>query len=362
MIAAQILPVTAWQPRQANWNQNCPVSGKSFTSYPVPLLPNLLGLYIHTLGKAQVRINGKMVTSSEWQTKSVRDLFFYFYIIAKPVTKEKIGAAFWPDISPAQLKLRFKNDIYRLRHALGQEIILFEDNLYRFNTDLDFESDIDQFESELVLARSTLDISQQVEHFQNAVDLVHGSYLEDIHADWAWHERERVDQMYISSLFSLSRLLLQKGSKAEALKICQRALDRDPCLEEAHQLAMQIYAAMQDRGAILRQYRLCQKILKNELGSAPSHETENVYQQVYLEISYQDSTPLRIFGKASLQPCPCASTPGSSQRAAVKVVILRFRLYFYHLFPAEACFFEASFEASLVVQLINFYKNQRRKL
>ncbi len=231
-------------------------------------------IYIHTLGKAQVRINGKMVTSSEWQTKSVRDLFFYFYVIAKPVTKEKIGAAFWPDISPAQLKLRFKNDIYRLRHALGQEIILFDDNLYRFNTDLDFESDIDQFESELVLARSTLDISKQVEHFQNAVDLVTVLTWRIFMLIGLGMSASGSIKWLFPLLFSLSRLLLQKGSKAEALKICQRALDRDPCLEEAHQLAMQIYAALQDRVAILRQYRLCQKILKNEMGSAPSHETE----------------------------------------------------------------------------------------
>jgi DNA-binding SARP family transcriptional activator len=233
---------------------------------------------IHTLGKAQVRINGKLISSTEWQTKSVRDMFFYFFFMAKPVTKEKIGAAFWPDISPAQLKLRFKNNIYRLRHALGQEVILFEDNLYRFNTDLDYECDLDQYESELALARTTQDISQQIDHYQKAFELVHGPFLEDIHADWAWHQRERLDQLYLSFTLTLARLLLQKGSKEEALQVCQRALDRDHCMEEAHQLAMQIYATMRDKAAITRQYRLCQKILHNELGSDPSPETQAVFQ------------------------------------------------------------------------------------
>ncbi len=252
---------------------------KNLRQLSTAVTPQVPHIIIHTLGKAQVRVNGKLITSADWQTKSVRDLFFYFFIMEKPVTKEKVGAAFWPDITLAQLKLRFKNNLYRLRHALGQDVILYDDNFYRFNTDLDYESDMDQFESELALARRTQDISQQIEHYQNAVEMVQGSFLEDIHADWAWHQRERLDQIYLSATLALARLLLKNGIREEAVKYCQRAIDRDPCLEEAHQLAMQIYAIMHDKPAITRQYRLCQKILRNTLGSDPSHETEEVYQQ-----------------------------------------------------------------------------------
>ena len=77
-------------------------------------------LTIQTLGKPQVRVNGKLVAQSHWQTASVRDLFFFFLLSPRPLTKEEIGAAFWPDIDSDQLKLRFKNNLYRLRHALGR--------------------------------------------------------------------------------------------------------------------------------------------------------------------------------------------------------------------------------------------------
>ena len=226
-----------------------------------------------------MRINGKLITGPQWQTQSVRDLFFFFFVIKKPVTKEQVGPAFWPDISPAQLKLRFKNNIYRLRRAVGQDTILFDKDLYRFNDNLDYEYDVDFFETELAQARAATDPNQQIYHYQTAVELVSGSYLEDIDASWVWSEREYIEQQYLSTLLRLAKLLLQSGKKEEALQFCQRALARDTCFEDAHQLAMQIYAAMKERAAVSRQYQLCKKILEKELGASPSSETEEVYRQ-----------------------------------------------------------------------------------
>jgi LuxR family maltose regulon positive regulatory protein len=243
----------------------------------VPMPPPRLT--IQALGKAQVKINGKPVTGSQWQTQSVRDLFFYFFVTAKPVTKEQVGAAFWPDISSAQLKLRFKNNIYRLRRAVGQDTILFDEELYHFNNDLDYEYDVDIFEMELAQAKTAHDLAQQISHYRAAVELVQGLYLEDIDAAWAWPERERIEQQYLSALLRLAKLLSQSGKNEEALQFCQRALARDACLEDAHQMAMQIYAAMKERSAVIRQYQLCQKTLEEELGASPSPETEEIYRQ-----------------------------------------------------------------------------------
>ena len=237
-------------------------------------------LNIQTFGQAQVRINGKLVTTSQWQTQMVRDLFFYFLAASRPVTKEQVGTAFWPDISPAQLKMRFRNNIYRLRHALGQETILFEDELYRFNRALDYEYDVEAFGAYLAQAGAAQDIQERIACYQAAVDLVRGPYLANIDATWVLPERERLSRAYLSALIQLAELHLKNGGPRLALEVCQRGISWDDCYEEAHRLAMQIYDLLGDHAAVVRQYQDCQQALMSELKVTPSPETEKLYRRL----------------------------------------------------------------------------------
>jgi two-component SAPR family response regulator len=237
-------------------------------------------LTVRAFGKAQVRVNGKLVSSSQWQTQEVRNLFFYFLNAAQAVTKEQIGLEFWPDLSPSQLKVRFKNNIYRLRRALGQDTILFESNLYQFNHTLDYEYDVRTFETQIAQAKAAQDIRERIACYREAATPVKGLFLEDIDASWVQFERERLSQEYLSALLSLTRLYLESGDATRALQTCQRAIASDVCLEEAYRQAMRIYAAMGDRAAIARQYQACKEALESELDVPLSPETEALYQSL----------------------------------------------------------------------------------
>jgi two-component SAPR family response regulator len=238
-------------------------------------------LIIHAFGKASVSVGGKLLTLSDWQTQSVRDLFFFFLTSEKTLTREQVAMALWPDIDePQKIKLRFKNDIYRLRRAVGQEVITYEDVLYSFNRNLDFEYDVEAFESYLARAKSVKGIEEQVAYYEKAVALVTGPFLDDIYADWTIVERERLNQSYLSALQTLAELLQKQARPEQALVICQRALEYDPTFEAAYSLSMQMHHRMGDRASVIRTYQACAEALQRQIGLPPSKETEQLYRRL----------------------------------------------------------------------------------
>ena len=237
-------------------------------------------LTIKALGRAQVKVNGRPLAISQWQTQEARNLFFYFLARSQPATKEEVGLAFWPDLPPAQLRLRFKTNMYRLRRALGQNAVLFEKDCYRFDHSLDYDCDVHEFDDRLVQAHTGKEAHQRIKAYQSAVELVQGPYLADIDADWVLPERSRIEQAHMSALIRLAELYLETGAASKSLESCQRALAVDGCLEEAYRLAMRACAALGDRPAVARQYQACKENLRRELNLPPSPETEELYRRL----------------------------------------------------------------------------------
>ena len=238
-------------------------------------------LIICAFGKASISVGGKLLTLADWQTQSVRDLFFYFLTSQKLLTREQVGETLWPDIDdPQKIKLRFKNDIYRLRRAVGQDVIIYEDVFYSFNRALDFEYDVEAFTSFLIRAKLARDIQEQITIYQKAVDLVSGPFLNDIYTDWAIIEREHLSQTYLTALLTLAELLQKQAESEQALAACQRALDYDVTYEAAYTLSMQIYHRMGDRASIIRTYQACQDALHRQLDLPPSNDTDQLYRRL----------------------------------------------------------------------------------
>ncbi|MFN8414209.1 MAG: tetratricopeptide repeat protein [Anaerolineales bacterium] len=238
-------------------------------------------LFIQAFGRSLVRVRGKVLSSSDWQTQSVRDLFFFFLSQSRPLTKEQIAEAFWPEIDdPAKIRLRFKNELYRLRRAVGQETIRFDNAVYSFNHTLDYEYDVESFESYVSKAKSAKVTEEQVDFYHKAVELVHGPYLDDMYFDWVLMDRERLNQIYLNALLSLAELYQKQAMLEEALVMCQRAVECDSGLEAAYRLSMQIYHRLRDRQAVMRTYQACVEALKQNFDLSPSKETKNLYHKL----------------------------------------------------------------------------------
>ena len=238
-------------------------------------------LTIHAFGRGQVWVNGRLVGASEWQTQAVRELFFYFLAMKKPVTKEQAGSVLWPNTTePARLRLRFKNELYRLRRALGQNTILYEDEYYQLNPDSDHEYDVEAFEAYCAKAEAAASSAEKMRYYQKAMDQVSGQYLEDLGAVWVAPERERLHRAFVSAGLKLAELRLQEGQLGEALQVCELVLKQEATAEAVCRVKMQIHQRLGDKAGLIRTFRDCEESLQGLFGLPPSEETEDLFRKL----------------------------------------------------------------------------------
>lgn len=247
-------------------------------STQIPFAPPKIS--IRSLGANQVFVNDELISIAKWQTQTARDLFFILLAHPEGLTKEAIGLMFWPDASYEDFKSRFKNTIYRIRHAIGKEAVLLENELYRFNHALDYENDVESFSREIKLAKYASEPSVAIQHYINSLSYYRGPYLPDREEDWVLAERTRLADLHINALLELARLKFSDAEYNEALKYTQIAIDIDPCLETAHRLAMQIHAALGNRADIERQYQRCKQAMAEEVNALPSQQTQLLHQNL----------------------------------------------------------------------------------
>ncbi len=238
-------------------------------------------LTIQTLGQVQVRVDDEPITAPEWQSRrAARDLFFLVLAHPQGLSKEAIGAILWPDATAAHVRLRFKNAIYRLRRALGSDLILFEDNLYRFNHELDYDYDIELLLARSEQARSTTDLARRAVAYQEALDLYQGPYLPEAEGAWVLQKREEVRRIFHEAAVHLADTYLQIGDHDRVLATCGRILADDACHERAHRIAMRSHAASGDRAAVVRQFEECRRCLSEALDTSPSPQTLSLFRSL----------------------------------------------------------------------------------
>lgn len=237
-------------------------------------------LIVRGFGKMQVSVGEKIITNKDWQTRTVRDLFFFMLSHPEGATKEEIGEVFWPEASWDKVKLRFKNTIYRLRRAVGIEAVNFSNEIYAINRAIEYDYDVESFQQELESAAGANNDEERVAHLQAAVAHYHGELLPKMDQDWVTIEREKYRQGFMDAVITLMDYCMETKKYPRAIELSQLALQQDCCDEEVHRSAMLVFSAMHDRRAVARQFDKCKLALKKELNLQPSPQTVKLFDSL----------------------------------------------------------------------------------
>lgn len=96
--------------------------------------------------------------------------------------------------------------------------------------------------------------------------------LPDWYEDWVLLERERYRQLRLRALEALCERQLRAGRIGDALEAGLLSLAGEPLRESAHRALVRVHLADGNAVEAVRQYRLCRRLLLEQLGVEPTQQ------------------------------------------------------------------------------------------
>jgi DNA-binding SARP family transcriptional activator len=100
--------------------------------------------------------------------------------------------------------------------------------------------------------------------------------LPDWYEDWVLFERERFRQLRLRALDALCERLTRAGRLNEALEAGLLSVAGEPLRESAHRALMRLHLADGNTGEAVRQYRLYERLLREQVGIQPSERIQEL--------------------------------------------------------------------------------------
>lgn len=240
-------------------------------------------LKIQAFGEPTVFLDDRPIT--KWRMARAMELFFFLLDSERPMRKEQIITALWPQIDE-QINQTFHSTIYYLRKALNESYIVSQSGIY--SLDLPFSNnavqyDVFLFKEHYAHGKQFLAHENDEEAkaaFLAMIQLYQGDYVLPFFSDWCAFRRDELRRIYLEARNALAHIAWREEEFDESSVHWQHMLAIDNCLEEAHYGLMKYYMRTGKRGLALRQYQRCAETLQQELAAHPGAAMQGLYQRL----------------------------------------------------------------------------------
>jgi ATP/maltotriose-dependent transcriptional regulator MalT/DNA-binding SARP family transcriptional activator len=254
------------------------------TSAPYATGAHPTRLKIQAFGEPSVFLDERPIT--RWRMARAMELFFFLLDCGRPMRKEQIITALWPQVDD-QINQTFHSTIYYLRKALNDSFITSHGGLYSLDLSSlgadDLEYDVALFKEHYARAKQFLasenDTEARVELLA-MMDLYRGDYVQPFYGDWCSFSRDELRRIYLEARSHLAHIAWRQGEFDESATHWQHMLAMDNWIEEAHYGLIRYYMRTGKRALALRQYHRCVDTLQQELGVRPGPALQNLYQRL----------------------------------------------------------------------------------
>jgi len=245
-------------------------------------------LYINMFGEFTLKYGENTVCDSNNRTKKGWLLLAYLLCHkGRIIPQRELIRLLWGDV-PASSKPEnvLRITMHRLRAQLnglwptaGNDLILFKENGYYWNTAIPVMLDYEEFDRLCRPADGGKEY--ELQNLLQAIELYRGSFFEKQNTEpWIIPTVTHYHNKFIEISAKAAKMLLARDDYSEAAAICQKAISHDPYDEELYRILMESLAAANNFTAVGEVYGELRKKLFNDFGIFPAEETKAVYRKV----------------------------------------------------------------------------------
>ena len=239
-------------------------------------------------GPFQVFVNNRPIEN--WPSKKGKSIFAYLLLHhKKKIFRDVLMDLTWRKSDPDSARNCLNVTIHGLRRELQNidpetEYILFKDECYYFNPEVEIRIDVDAF-------RSIWRKAQSIEHMQNlpaaiseyerAASIYRGDFLEnELYDGWSSLDQENLKEVYLVILDKISENFMFHQNHRKAIRVCEKILEKDNCWEDIYRRLIVCYYRVGQRDKSLKLFRKCTRVLKDELEVKLASSTIELYKKI----------------------------------------------------------------------------------
>jgi len=243
---------------------------------------------VQTFGSFAVWRGFTPVVRREWHREKARQLFqFLIANRGNMLHREEICERLWGDADPATAERDFKVALNALSSVLeptkpgrGTSVFVTRHGaLYGLTAHPMLVVDKDLFLQRLREAGVEQNEERRRHFLAGALKLYAGDFLTEVRYEaWCDSERDRLHMHFVNAATEFAELSYNSHRFADVLQVCDWIIAMEPTWEDAYVWLMRVYAAQYNRPMVLQTYRVCERMLQEQLGIPPMESTRKVYE------------------------------------------------------------------------------------
>jgi DNA-binding SARP family transcriptional activator len=251
-------------------------------------LPNVVGsgerTRIQLCGRLSVELDGAEL-AGQLRGRQVPLLLAYLVLSrSRTVGREELIGALWPDNAPLSQDGALRTLLSRLRSALGSEVLVGRDELVLELPEpawVDFEA----ASGHIGMAQEALEAGDARRAWalaQVPINVASRGLLPGAQATWLDARRRDLEDIHLQALELIGRAgLLLGGTQVSSVERAARSLiGAEPYRETGYVLLMQALQAQGNVAEGMRVFEQLRRLLREELGTAPSPEAIAVHEEL----------------------------------------------------------------------------------